>query len=449
MTKLIYTPEDESIALDIIKKYGPTKLAKKDGTTLANVLGYMRRKGIEYKQEERFFHLYSDKLPRIKKLLNENIPLKTICRKVEIPYHHLKPLLERLHIEHKTQFDIWENQRNNISKNIERLYHEHINNKKSLYEIAHVHDISVEQLKSSLKIHELIPRVASYNVSRGETEIYEYVNNILKSNQSHRLKISDSDKKWIQIDVYCPEKSFGIEYCGEYWHSAEAGTDRNYHQKKNQLCKDCGIKLMTIFEHEWRDKRELIKAMIRARINSGIKNIYARKCICKEITAAEAKQFHQDNHINGYVNSSKNIGLFFENNLISVVSFSKSRFDKNHEYEITRYSTIRDHRVIGGFSKMFAFSEIRSCMTYADLRFGEGKVYEKAGFSLVGTTPPNYWYFNRSSKTAKFESRMKYQKRKIKHLVENGDNKTEFQIMTELGFYRIYDCGSHKYSLNK
>jgi hypothetical protein len=42
---------------------------------------------------------------------------------------------------------------------------------------------------------------------------------------------------------------------------------------------------------------------------------------------------------------------------------------------------------------------------------------------------------------------MKYQKSKIKkmNVPEYSDDKSEFEIMTELGYYKLYDCGNHKY----
>ena len=42
---------------------------------------------------------------------------------------------------------------------------------------------------------------------------------------------------------------------------------------------------------------------------------------------------------------------------------------------------------------------------------------------------------------------MKYQKQKLKkmNLKCYDDRKTEFEIMKEMGFYRLYDCGNNKY----
>jgi hypothetical protein len=41
--------------------------------------------------------------------------------------------------------------------------------------------------------------------------------------------------------------------------------------------------------------------------------------------------------------------------------------------------------------------------------------------------------------------RFNFIKTKIVELVENGHNKTEKQIMDELGYDRLWDCGSYKF----
>ena len=43
------------------------------------------------------------------------------------------------------------------------------------------------------------------------------------------------------------------------------------------------------------------------------------------------------------------------------------------------------------------------------------------------------------------EHRFKYRKDRIIDLVENGAQKTEHEIMLELGRDRVWDCGSLKY----
>ena len=88
-------------------------------------------------------------------------------------------------------------------------------------------------------------------------------------------------------------------------------------------------------------------------------------------------------------------------------------------------------------------------MTYADLRFGEGKVYEKSNFKLIKRTEPNYFYYD--NKTGIVKNRMLFQKNKLKsmNILEYSDDKSEFEIVKAMGYFRLYDCGNNKYAWEK
>ncbi len=83
--------------------------------------------------------------------------------------------------------------------------------------------------------------------------------------------------------------------------------------------------------------------------------------------------------------------------------------------------------------------------SYGDLRWTDLKnnVYLKNGFELISISRPNYWY------THKHKNRIhRYNFRKHK-LIEMGadKNKSEWEIMKEFNYDRIWDCGNGKYSL--
>ena len=86
-------------------------------------------------------------------------------------------------------------------------------------------------------------------------------------------------------------------------------------------------------------------------------------------------------------------------------------------------------------------------ISYADRRWSNGQLYQTLGFTLTHETEPNYWYTDRNAVVR--EHRFKYRKQNIQHLVENGDQKTEREIMQELRRDRIWDCGSLVYRWNR
>lgn len=425
--------------------YNITKTAKSMGITPATLRGMMKRCGIVLEPYAGRKKLVGSQrievASKVKELVEANFKTHQICKALNITRPFIMGLYKEFNITPPTsQFSDWEDARKDISDQLDTFIKE--NNEITIKAIAQKHNISLEQLKDELKKggHETV--IHSYNISRGQLEIRNYIRNL--GFECKAQFISYNNKKY---EIDCLTNNFGVEYCGEYWHSTKRIQDRKYHLNKLNAVNANSIKLITIFESEYNLKEDIVKSMIRAKL--GISNrIFARKCVVSTIETKDAKDFHNKNHIHGYVNSSVNIGLFYDNELVSVVSFAKSRFDKEHQYEITRYSTKLNTTVVGGFSKAFKFFtnqyNVNSVMTYADLRFGSGEVYAKAGFDLIGQTKPNYWYYNKN-KPIGLESRMKYQK----HKLPPGIGKTEEDIMDKLGYYRIYDCGNKKYSWKK
>ena len=128
------------------------------------------------------------------------------------------------------------------------------------------------------------------------------------------------------------------------------------------------------------------------------------------------------------------------------MTFGKCRFDKKHEWELLRFCNKLGYHIPGGASKLLRYFERnyqpKSLVSYADRRWSQGKVYENLGFTFSHASAPNYWYW----KNLKLESRIKYQKHKLKDLLEIFDeNKTEVENMRDNGYKQIYDCGNLVY----
>jgi hypothetical protein len=79
-------------------------------------------------------------------------------------------------------------------------------------------------------------------------------------------------------------------------------------------------------------------------------------------------------------------------------------------------------------------------LSFADLRYSDGGVYEKNGFVNIAMVPVDYKYIV-NGKTVHKSS---FTKDKIRRKFgETGG--TEREMMARLGFLRIYDCGKIKY----
>lgn len=370
--------------------------------------------------------------------------LKLTCNQLAKKYNVSRSVIlrwgKKLNINIINPFDEWKKSYDQIMQNIETYKEEQ--KTKTMLQIAVDHKISATQLKKAFTFLEIDTIQHGFNQSNGEKELREFVNSLGVSCFSVKKKHND---KVYEIDCFVESANFGIEYCGEYWHSDEY-LEKTYHQKKYFWCKEQDIQLMTIFEHEWISKRHIIESMIKNKLGFSSK-LYARKMSITNIGSVTAKDFHEKNHISGGVYSKYNYALVDSNlQIVSVISFSKSRFGNKEKHEIIRFSSIINHTIVGGFSRLMkhAIKNLgTSVITYADLRFGSGNVYSHNGFKHISVTPPNYWYYHGKSQT--FSSRVKYQKHKLLNMANYDIKKTEVDIMKDNGFSRIFDCGSHKY----
>lgn len=247
-----------------------------------------------------------------------------------------------------------------------------------------------------------------------------------------------------ELDLYIPELKIAFEFNGVYWHQ-EKYVGKNKHQYKTLECRKNGVKLITVFSDDWKYKKDIVKRRIMhfLMINIQRTKIYARNCTIKEITPREAGSFIDNYHIQGNTTASIRLGLFFKDELLSVMTFSKSRYRKDAQYELIRMAS-KVH-VPGANSKMFSYFvktyKPESVISYADLSYGYGDGYLKLGFKFDGITAPNYSYVHVNSD--KRENRQKYQK----HLIVNETNKhlSASDIMSENGYYKVYGCGSSCY----
>ncbi len=261
--------------------------------------------------------------------------------------------------------------------------------------------------------------------------------------ESFGFKIIVNDKQIIkpyELDIVIPELNLAIEYSGNWWHRNKEG----FHKFKK--CKELGLRLIEIYSDE---DFELVKSRLAAAFGKSQNKIYARNCIIKELTPQAYSDFMKLNHTQGSVPASVKLGLYENDILVAAMSFGSCRYSKKFEWELLRFATNQNTTVIGGASKLFSYFiknyNPESILSYCDVRWGSGKMYEKLGFTFFNHTKSNYYWCK-----AKRESRIKYQKHKLSSIFSNVDmSKSEDEIMFEHGFYKIYDYGNYVYHWNR
>ena len=282
-----------------------------------------------------------------------------------------------------------------------------------------------------------------------ESEVFDFIINEL--NMKNVINGDRTTLNGIEIDIYLPNHKIGIEFDGLYWHS-DIYKDKNYHLNKTIECEKQNIQLLHIFEDEWLYKKEIVESIIKSKLNINENKIFGRKCEISEIDSKTCNNFLNNNHIQGSINCKIRIGLFYDDELVSLMTFGKKRISMGNkisaegEYEMLRFCNKINTQVIGGASKLLNYFiktyNPKSILTFADRRYSNGNLYKQMGFDFINNTAPNYFYFKSSEMIRHY--RFKFRK---DILVKEGfdPNKTEREIMAERGYLRIYDCGHMKF----
>lgn len=278
--------------------------------------------------------------------------------------------------------------------------------------------------------------------SAQEDEITQYLDSV-------NLKYVKNTRDVIQpqeLDIYIEQAKLAIEYNGLYWHTEEKGRHNTYHLNKTISCRNKEISLIHIFSDEWNNKKEIIMSIINHKLGLNINRINTRKMdVIEAKSNKELKDFFDRTHISGYTSF---ITAFYlkdpiTDEIVAALSLRKPFIKKygSKTVEIARFSTKLNSSVPGAFSRLLKYcikwskqEGYDKILTYADLRFGNGDVYNKNKFNFVGSTKVDYWYTDGKQRYNRFKFR-----------AQRG--KPEKIVAQENGVYKIYGCGSNIYEL--
>lgn len=292
-----------------------------------------------------------------------------------------------------------------------------------------------------------------------EEELHTYILSI-----NPECKIVHNAKKilgGIELDLYLPDYNFAIECNPTATHNSSVQNpwggnpkSMNYHKHKTDLCEEQGIFLFHIFGYEWTHKKDIILSMLCNLLGKVDTKIYARKCEIRNVSADDAIKFLMTNHRQGVTNAKVRLGLYYNDELVSLMTFNKMRStigvdksDMSDCWELSRFCSKLNTTVTGGADKLFqAFikqytpSKIRS---FSDRSHTRGGLYTKLGFAEVNRSSANYVWVN--VKTDVAYHRINAQKRHLKKFLKDDSidlSQSENQIMVAHGYVRVYDSGT-------
>ncbi len=248
-----------------------------------------------------------------------------------------------------------------------------------------------------------------------------------------------------EVDFFLPEYNLAIEYNGYPFHTEMYGKDKNSHRVKTILCEKNNIQLIHIFHDELLFEKEKVFERLKHILNLNSYRIYARNCNVSEISSAQARDFCENVHLQDYQTSSVRLGLFYQGELVSVMTFRRYNKDRNDYWELVRFAS--EYSVVGGASKLLNYFinnfSWKKIITYADRRWSQGNLYSKLGFKFTKYTKPDYFYINTKSSDKKREHRFNYRKSRIEHLGEGSED----EIMKSIGYTKIWGVGHLRYEL--
>ena len=247
--------------------------------------------------------------------------------------------------------------------------------------------------------------------------------------------VMEDRKIVIEIDPTYTHNSIG-----NHWNSH--GIDSNYHKDKSMIAIEHGYRCIHVFDWDnWNDILNILKAPHTT--------IGARKCEVREVDKSDAVKFTNAYHIQHSCNGQVlNYGLYFNNELIQIMTFGKPRYNNKYDYELLRLCSNTDIRVVGGASKLFhAFTSDNmnsSVISYCDRSKFNGSVYQAIGMNLLRITPPSkIWSKGTDKITDNLLRQRGYDQLFDTHFGKGTSNE---QLMIESKWLPVFDCGQYVYS---
>jgi hypothetical protein len=214
-----------------------------------------------------------------------------------------------------------------------------------------------------------------------------------------RLKDYLGNKDIVEINQTQKDSSLQIVF-----HAIDEDSD-SHKDKISRFSSKKGVKVIHLWEDLWEFHQEKVQSRLYSQFEKTTR-IHGRETIVKSINNEELVAFLSKNHLNVPLKAKYKYGLFKENDLLAVMSFSKSRAIKRdgiayRSFELLRFCSKLNYTVVGGFSKLLNHFILKlspdDIMTYVDKDWSDGSAYEQAGFQLEGQLKSMIFYLDLAS----------------------------------------------------
>ena len=294
--------------------------------------------------------------------------------------------------------------------------------------------------------------------SQGEREVAAWVESLGLTPLRNRRDVLEQA---FEIDLYLPALQVGIEYNGSYWHSDRYDKNTRVHEFKHRLARQAGIRLITVWDFDWRHRPEVVKRhLLRALGHASCPRIGARTCQVVTLSAADANQLYTHHHLQGPVRGGVlHLGLLRQGTPVAAMSFTQGATRRGRaeegEWELARYATAAT--IPGGASRLFAAfcarMQPRLIWSFSDHQHFAGQLYPTLGFTHDGDLPADYRVVHPSSLRTWHKSL--WQRRSIPTRLSElkrqetfdpaTDPRTEKEMQDLVNVLRVWDAGKARW----
>lgn len=230
------------------------------------------------------------------------------------------------------------------------------------------------------------------------------------------------------------------------WSPFGKPVDVLYHYNKSILATQQCFTCIHIFD--WDDIDKIIDL---------IKNknkLYARNCELKEISIKETDEFLNKYHLqNTCKGQSIRLGLYYNEELVQLMTFGKPRYNKNYTYELLRLCTKSGYSIVGGAERLFKYFinnySFDNIISYCDNSKFKGNIYYKLGFNLKTSGKPSKHWFNMQIKQHVTDNLLRQRGFDQIFNTNYGKGTNNEELMKLNGFVEIYDCGQNVFEYIK
>ena len=220
--------------------------------------------------------------------------------------------------------------------------------------------------------------------------------------------------------------------------------------------------LVHLWEDQWEEHPRIVRSRLLAKLGRS-KRLMGRQTAAQRIDSATADAFLLQNHLWGSTKARYRYGLFRQDELVAVASFS-SRWNVRRpeggppraSHELIRYCSRRGETVVGGISKLIAAfrrdAKPDELVTVIDRDWGEGGGWSTLGFRPLRKLPPVTFYVGPDGRRCHPGSGPNPHRRRLPADIatavqEMASEEDATRFLSTRGFFPVRDAGAERHLL--